>query len=111
MTRLSLLVLTSDALFPHFFLRRSQKKLDTVSDWTRSSLREDSSALREQIARADVLMTTWHTPFLTAEMLGSDPRLKLIAHCGGEVKSRFEEQIFDYVTITNARRTDGARCC
>jgi Phosphoglycerate dehydrogenase and related dehydrogenases len=100
--RPSLLVLTSDALFPHFFSGESQKKLDEVTDWTRSSLREDSSALRGQIADADVLMTTWHTPFLTAEMLGPDPRLKLIAHCGGEVKSRFEEQIFDYVTITNA---------
>jgi len=100
--RPSLLVLTSDALFPHFFSGESQKKLDEVTDWTRSSLREDSSALREQIAHADVLVTTWHTPFLTAEMLGPDSRLKLIAHCGGEVKSRFDEQIFDYVTITNA---------
>ena len=89
MTRPSLLVLTSDALFPHFFSAESQKKLDGVSDWTRSSLREDSSALREQIAHADVLMTTWHTPFLTAEMLGADPRLKLIAHCGGGSKVAF----------------------
>jgi phosphoglycerate dehydrogenase-like enzyme len=58
--------------------------------------------LREQIANADVLMTTWHSPFLTAEMLGSRPRVKLIAHCGGEVKARFAEEIFDYVTVTNA---------
>ena len=58
--------------------------------------------LREQIANADVLMTTWHSPFLTEEMLGSRPRVKLIAHCGGEVKARVAEEIFDYVTVTNA---------
>jgi phosphoglycerate dehydrogenase-like enzyme len=96
------LVLVSDALFPHFFSAESQRQLDEVADWTRSSIREDSPLLREQIANADVLMTTWHSPFLTAEMLGSLPRVKLIAHCGGEVKSRVAEEIFDYVTVTNA---------
>ena len=35
-------------------------------------------------------------------MLGSNPRVKLIAHCGGEVKSRVAEEIFEFVTITNA---------
>ena len=102
MTRPSVLVLASDALFPHFFSAESQKTLDEVTEWRRSSVIEDSPGLREEIANADVLMTTWHTPFLTAEMLGPRPRVKLIAHCGGEVKSRVAEQIFDYVTITNA---------
>ena len=102
MTRPSVLVLASDALFPHFFSAESQKKLTELTDWRRSSAREDSPALREQIANADVLMTTWHTPFLTSEMFGPRPRVKLIAHCGGEVKSRVAEQVFDYVTITNA---------
>ena len=102
MTRPRVLVLASDALFPHFFSADAQRQLDEVSVWTRSSIREDSPLLREQIANADVLMTTWHSPFLTAEMLGSQPRVKLIAHCGGEVKARVAEQIFDYVTVTNA---------
>jgi phosphoglycerate dehydrogenase-like enzyme len=96
------LVLASDALFPHFFSADSQRQLEEVADCTRSTIREDSSLLREQIANADVLMTTWHSPFLAAEMLGSRPRVKLIAHCGGEVKARIAEEIFDYVTVTNA---------
>jgi phosphoglycerate dehydrogenase-like enzyme len=96
------LVLASDALFPHFFSAESQRQLDEVADWTRYSSREDSARLREQIANADVLMTTWHSPFLSADMLGAKPRVKLIAHCGGEVKARFAEEIFDYVTVTNA---------
>jgi len=95
-------VLASDVLFEHFFANTDQKRLDEVTDWRRSSLREDCAELREQLASADVLMTTWHSPFLTAEMLGTRPRVRLIAHCGGELKSRVAEPIFDYVTITNA---------
>ena len=102
MTRPSVLVLASDVLFPHFFSERDQKRLAEVTDWTRSSLREDSPELRQQIANADVLMTTWHSPFLTTEMFGAHPRVKLIAHCGGEVKSRVAEALFDHVTVTNA---------
>lgn len=102
MTRPNVLVLASDVLFQHFFTERSLKKLDEVTSWTRSALREDSPQLRSEIANADVLMTTWHSPFLTAEMLGEKPRVKLIAHCGGEVKSRVAEEIFEFVMITNA---------
>ena len=100
MTRPNVLVLASDVLFQHFFTEESLKKLGEVASWTRSSLREDSSQLRSEMANADVLMTTWHSPFITAEMLS--PRVKLIAHCGGEVKSSVAEDIFESVTITNA---------
>jgi phosphoglycerate dehydrogenase-like enzyme len=89
-------------LFQHFFTERSLRKLEEVSSWSRSALREDSPELRSEIANADVLMTTWHSPFLTADMLGEERRVKLIAHCGGEVKSRVAEEIFEFVTITNA---------
>jgi len=101
-TRLNVLVLASDILFQHFFSDDSLTKLNDVTSWTRSAAREDSPELRNEIAHADVLMTTWHSPFLTREMLGKEPRVKLIAHCGGEVKSRVAEDIFTSVTITNA---------
>lgn len=100
MTRPNVLVLASDVLFQHFFSDAALKQLDEIASWTRSALREDSPELRSEIANADVLMTTWHSPFLTADMLS--PRVKLIAHCGGEVKSRVAEDVFDTVTITNA---------
>src|ERR1043165_2640804 len=101
-TRPNVLVLASDVLFQHFFTDAALKRLEEVASWSRSALREDSPQLRSEIANADVLMTTWHSPFLTREMLGQEPRAKLIAHCGGEVKSRVAEQIFKFVTITNA---------
>ncbi len=100
MTRPTVLVLASDVLFQHFFTDRSLQKLAEVTSWSRSALREDSPELRNEIANADVLVTTWHSPFLTAEMLA--PRVRLIAHCGGEVKSRVAEEVFEFVTITNA---------
>src|ERR1051325_9227579 len=99
-TRPNVLVLASDVLFQHFFTDAALKRLKEVASWSKSALREDSPELRSEIANADVLMTTWHSPFLTADMLGS--RVKLIAHCGGEVKSRVAEEIFEFVTITNA---------
>ena len=102
MTRPNVLVLASDVLFQHFLSEKSRAQLGEVTSWTRSALREDSPELRNQIAHADVVMTTWHSPFLTREMLGEQPRLKLIAHCGGEVKSRVAEEIFAFVTVTNA---------
>ena len=102
MTRPNVLVLASDVLFQHFFTETSLEKLGEVAGWNRCSLPDDSSQLRSEIANADVLMTTWHSPFLTAEMLGTNPRVRLIAHCGGEVKSRVAEEVFEFVTVTNA---------
>ena len=102
MTRPNVLVLASDVLFQHFLSDESVTKLDDATSWTRSALRADSPQLRSEIADADVLLTTWHSPFITAEMLGRNPRVKLIAHCGGEVKSRVAEEVFEFVTVTNA---------
>jgi len=101
-SRPNVLVLASDSLFAHFFSEANLKRLSTYTTWRRYAEREDSSQLRELIAEADVLMTTWHSPFLRSEILGINPRVKLIAHCGGEVKSRVAEEIFDRLVITNA---------
>jgi phosphoglycerate dehydrogenase-like enzyme len=100
--RPNVLVLASDVLFKHFFSEASLQRLNEVCNWTRNSQREDSQLLREEIENADVLMTTWHSPFLQPDMLGAKPRVKLIAHCGGEVKSRVAEEVFAQVTVTNA---------
>jgi phosphoglycerate dehydrogenase-like enzyme len=100
--RPNVLILASDALFEHFFSEKSLQRLDEVSTWSRLCEREDSASLRSQITNADALMTTWHSPFLQPDMFGAKPRVKLIAHCGGEVKSRVAEEVFDHITVTNA---------
>lgn len=96
------LVLASDVLFSHFFPESARTRLSEVAYWSQHAGRDDSAQLRAEIAQADVLMTTWHSPFLRMDMLGTPPRARLIAHCGGEVKSRMEEAVFDRVTVTNA---------
>ena len=101
-TQPRVLVLASDVLFSHFFPDSARARLSEVAKWSQHAGREDSPQLRVEIAQADVLMTTWHSPFLRQEMLGTRPRVRLIAHCGGEVKSRVEEDIFDHITVTNA---------
>src|SRR3989475_9543017 len=100
--RLRVLVLASDVLFSHFFPESALARLSEVAEWSQHTGRDDSPQLRAQIAQADVLMTTWHSPFLRMSMLGTRPRVRLIAHCGGEVKSRMEEEIFDHIIVTNA---------
>ncbi|HEV2904305.1 MAG TPA: hydroxyacid dehydrogenase [Pyrinomonadaceae bacterium] len=100
--RLRVLVLASDVLFSHFFPEPQCAHLSEVAEWSRNADREDSPGLREEIAQADILITTWHSPFLHREILGPRPRVRLIAHCGGEVKSRVAEEIFDHVAVTNA---------
>src|SRR6266576_1761980 len=96
------LVLASDVLFSHFFPEGARARLSEVAEWSQHAGRDDSPQLREQIAPADVLMTTWHSPFLRMGLFGTRPRVRLIAHCGGEVKSRMDEEIFDHITVTNA---------
>jgi phosphoglycerate dehydrogenase-like enzyme len=98
----SVLILTSDALFPHFFSEATLARLSAVARWRRATERSDTPELRQMIIGADALITTWHSPFITVPMLGSAPRVRLISHCGGEVKSRVEESVVDLVTVTNA---------
>jgi phosphoglycerate dehydrogenase-like enzyme len=101
-SRPNVLLLASDVLFAHFFPESLRARLSQVSNWSRYCSREDSALLRERVAHADALITTWHSPFLTSEIFGSTPRVKLIAHCGGEVKSRVAEELFACITVTNA---------
>ena len=100
--RPQVLILASDALFPYFFPEATLTRLNEIAHWERYAEREDSPQLREMIAQADALITTWHSPFLRAEMLDGAPRLRLIAHSGGEVKARMEALVFDRVLVTNA---------
>jgi len=96
-----LVILCSDVLFEHFFSESARERLSQVAHWHLYSGR-DETELSKKIQGADILMTTWHTPFLKLEMFGPQPRVRLIAHCGGEVKSRMEESVVENITVTNA---------
>jgi phosphoglycerate dehydrogenase-like enzyme len=58
--------------------------------------------MRSSLARADALVTTWDSPRLGEELPSLAPRLRLVAHCGGEVRGRFARPLFERLTIANA---------
>ena len=64
--------------------------------------RRVTKQLRRRLADADALVTTWDSPRFGEELRDLAPRLRLVAHCGGEVKGRFARPLFDRLTIANA---------
>ncbi len=95
-------VLAGRALFSSFFGPEERRRLSACSSWTRVGGRRLTPALLRQLAVADALVTTWDSPALDEGVLRTALRLRLIAHCGGEVKSRFAPSLFRRLTITNA---------
>jgi phosphoglycerate dehydrogenase-like enzyme len=96
------LVLAPDALFRSFFDAAAQRRLGRAFRWSRSAARTLDGVARAALAEADALVTTWDSPRFPADALDGAPRVRIIGHCGGEVKGRFAVPLFDRVTITNA---------
>ena len=94
-------VLGGPELFGSFFDRARQQRLGRSFDWIRSAVRK-GPALRALLAEADALVTTWDSPSFGPDLTMLAPRLRLVAHCGGEVKGRFARSLFDDLTIVNA---------
>lgn len=57
---------------------------------------------RRELAGADGLITTWDSPNLDQYLPRLAPKLRIIAHCGGEVKRKFAPELFEKLTVTNA---------
>jgi len=57
---------------------------------------------RQRLGAAEALITTWDSPCFDDDLGRLAPKLRVIAHCGGEVKSRFSRSLFRRLTITNA---------
>lgn len=54
----------------------------------------DPETLKRVIRNADVAVTSWGTPKLTADILDQAPNLKLILHAAGSVKPFVTDEIF-----------------
>lgn len=97
-----LVVLAPEVLFRSFFDPPRERRLDRGFDWTRTGDRRVTPRLRRRLAGADALVTTWDSPCFGEELLSLAPRLRLVAHCGGEVKARFARPLFERLVIANA---------
>src|ERR1700731_2359216 len=102
MRRPTLLISAGEELFESFFSPDQQPRLNTRFQWTREGSRKLGADLREELGAADALITTWDSPFFGDHLPRLAPQLRVIAHCGGEVKSRFSRSLFKRLTITNA---------
>jgi phosphoglycerate dehydrogenase-like enzyme len=96
-----LLVLSGETLFRSFFDAPRQRRLSRSFRWERRAARS-MARLADALRRADALLTTWDSPRFGLEVLDRAPRLRLVAHCGGEVKGRFARGLFERLAIVNA---------
>lgn len=94
--------LSGPALFASFFDAPRQRRLSRSFHWTRSAARAGTPGLRSLLGDAEALVTTWDSPTFGEELLAAAPRLRLVAHCGGEVKARFARPLFSRLAIANA---------
>src|SRR6185295_11994417 len=99
MKRPRVIALCGPVLFRSFFDPPHERRLRRAFDWTRVGDRRVTPRVRRLLADADALVTTWDSPPLGEELLAMAPRLRLIAHCGGEVKARFARPLFDRLAI------------
>lgn len=102
MPRPQVIVCAGQELFSSFFPPVQQRRLTRLFRWNRTSDRTITPALRQKLAAADGLITTWDSPRFSEDLIETAPKLRVIAHCGGEVKSRFARSLFDQLTITAA---------
>lgn len=101
MTKPIIAVLAGEELFASFFDRRRRTRLSRISRWTLSSIHAYDTVAISSLARANALITTWDSPYLSAETMKQLPSVKIIAHCGGEVKKRFDRSLFRNLVIVN----------
>ena len=102
MQRPNLVVCAGKELFSSFFSSRLQTRLSRQFRWQQEGARRMSPVLRRKLATAQALITTWDSPNFSEELPLLAPKLRIIGHCGGEVKSRFARSLFDDLTITTA---------
>src|SRR5712691_2592922 len=102
MPRPRLIVCAGQDLFTSFFPSPQQRQLSRLSRWQRDGASSLTPALRRRLSTAQALITTWDSPRFSEDLLRLAPQLRIIAHCGGEVKSRFARSLFEQLTITAA---------
>ena len=100
MPRPRLIICAGPDLFGSFFTAAQKKRLSRLFEWRRDGAQKLSRL--KNLSRAQALITTWDSPGFSEEILRLVPDLRIIAHCGGEVKKRFARHLFDDLTITTA---------
>lgn len=101
MPKPTIAILAGKDLFSSFFDERRQRRLSDLAHWKRVAPADCASRIPLSLQGVQVLITTWESPYLSAQMVKCMPSLKMIAHIGGEVKKRYERSLFRDLTIVN----------
>ena len=96
------LVSAGQDLFASFFPPGHRARLSRSFSWKLIESARLSPEFKRELAAADGLITTWDSPNLDRDLPRIAPKLRIIAHCGGEVKRKFAAELFGRLTITNA---------
>jgi phosphoglycerate dehydrogenase-like enzyme len=102
MAKPELVISAPEILFASFFTPAHRRRLSRRFSWQRIGAKSIDLVLKRQLGTAKALITTWDSPRFGDELLEIAPNLRVIAHCGGEVKSRFQGALLDRLTITTA---------
>src|SRR5882672_2621944 len=102
MRRPALLISAGKELFGSFFSPQQQRRLSGRFQWTRQESAKLNPEFQRELISTEALITTWDSPSFGDDLPRLAPQLRVIAHCGGEVKSRFSRSLFERLTITNA---------
>jgi phosphoglycerate dehydrogenase-like enzyme len=102
MRRPRVVVLSGETLFRSFFDPPRRRSLSRAFAWTRVAGQTATPSVRAALRDAEALVTTWDSPRFGEELLALAPRLRLVAHCGGEVKRRFARPLFERLVVANA---------
>jgi phosphoglycerate dehydrogenase-like enzyme len=100
----ALVVMSRSSFEAHFDRDRLARlsALVTLDDpcWTDEL---DSPGARDRLRDAEVLVTSWGAPRLTAQRLAAAPRLKAVLHCAGSVRGLVGQEVWRRgITVTTA---------
>jgi phosphoglycerate dehydrogenase-like enzyme len=102
MRRPTLIVSAGKPLFASFFSPQHQQRLNLLFRWQRVEAVKLTADFKQRLGATEALVTTWDSPRFGNDLLQIAPRLRMVAHCGGEVKTRFAKSLFSRLTISNA---------
>ncbi|HEY7353255.1 MAG TPA: NAD(P)-dependent oxidoreductase [Terriglobales bacterium] len=97
-----ILISAGQDLFASFFAPGLRTRLSHSFSCVLVESNKLNSEFKRELAVADGLITTWDSPHFDQDLPRNAPKLRIIAHCGGEVKRKFASQLFEKLTITNA---------
>jgi phosphoglycerate dehydrogenase-like enzyme len=101
MAKPTIAVLSGKELFESFFDEARRKRLSSLARWTLHPHQKLNTSVMTGFVGADAFITTWDSPFLSLKTMKQLPSVRAIAHCGGEVKKRFEPALFRKLVIMN----------